>query len=198
MKMRRINFNKAEFESAAGLVKQLPESSVPEIIFSGRSNVGKSSLINALLNRKSLARTGSKAGKTTTINIYSLTQLRFIDLPGYGYAKVPMSEKNRWSKLVRGYFSADRNVALVVQLIDIRHGPSKDDMNMINYFCDCSYPFILALTKSDKLKKSKREEALIKLDSAITEFQNVHKIVFSAVTKEGVMELRDIIESVVS
>ena len=110
-----MNFQNAAFESASGRVEQLPPSSVPEIVFSGRSNVGKSSLINKLLNRKSLARVSAKPGKTGTVNFYRLPECRLVDLPGYGYAKVSASEKLRWAELVEGYLNAGRNIRLVVQ-----------------------------------------------------------------------------------
>ena len=148
-----MNFNKAEFEFAVGAASQLKPSEMPEVIFSGRSNVGKSSLINKLVNRKALARVSATPGKTATINFFRVDEFHLVDLPGYGYAKVSKSEKDRWAKLMEGYFNQDRRFALVVQIVDMRHAPSKDDMNMIDYLYQRELPFIIVLTKKDKLKK---------------------------------------------
>src|SRR5699024_8784442 len=115
------------FELAAGRKDQLPKADVPEIVFSGKSNVGKSSLINKLVNRKALARVSATPGKTATINFYRLPDCRLVDLPGYGYAKVSKGERDRWASLVEGYFAQKRNVALVIQLVDMRHKPTADD-----------------------------------------------------------------------
>ena len=128
-----MNFNIVEFEASYGKSKQIPESDMPEIVFSGKSNVGKSSLINKILYRKSIARVSATPGKTTTINFFRLTDVRFADLPGYGYAKVSKSEKDRWAELVEGYFAQHRDIALIVQICDIRHSPTKDDMAMIEF-----------------------------------------------------------------
>ena len=116
-----INFQNVKFEFAAGNYEQLPADNLPEIVFSGRSNVGKSSLINKLVNRKSIARVSAKPGKTVTINFYNLGDVRFVDMPGYGYAKVSFSEKKRWANLVEGYFNSKRNIKLVIQIVDILH-----------------------------------------------------------------------------
>ncbi|MBQ3970276.1 MAG: ribosome biogenesis GTP-binding protein YsxC [Clostridia bacterium] len=128
-----MNFNKAEFEFAAGNASQLPESVIPEVVFSGRSNVGKSSLINKLVNRKALARVSATPGKTATINFFRVDKFHLVDLPGYGYAKVSKTEKQRWADLMEGYFTGERYYTLVVQIVDMRHSPSADDMNMIEY-----------------------------------------------------------------
>lgn len=190
-----MKFNDAVFESAAGTSKQLPESDMPEIVFSGRSNVGKSSLINKIINRKSLARVSAQPGKTVTINFYKLDKARLVDFPGYGYAKVSQSEKKRWGELVEGYFSAvfsgKRNLSLVVQLVDMRHPPSRDDVNMIHYLNDNNIPFIIVMTKSDKLNKSQREERLRLIDEELDFLQgHIHIIPFSAVKGEGVEDIR--------
>lgn len=124
-----MNFQNAEFEMAAGTAGQLPKATLPEIAFSGRSNVGKSSLLNRLVNRKALARTSATPGKTATINFYRLAACRFVDLPGYGYARVSKSEKNRWAELVNGYFTQERWLNLVLQLVDMRHKPTADDLD---------------------------------------------------------------------
>ena len=119
-----MNYNLAYFEKAFGTAEQLTQSDLPEICFSGRSNVGKSSLINKITGRKSLARVSGEPGKTVTINFYNVKECRLVDLPGYGYAKVPFAEKTRWSSLMEGYFNSGRNIKIVFQLIDMRHPPT--------------------------------------------------------------------------
>ena len=126
-----MNFNKAEFVRSYGEYSQLPPSDRLELAFAGRSNVGKSSLINKIFNRKNLARVSAVPGKTATINYYSLENIYLVDLPGYGYAKVAKSDKVRWSGLIEGYLHDDRNLGLIFQLIDMRHPPTADDMQMI-------------------------------------------------------------------
>lgn len=153
-----MNFQNADFEFAAGKAGQLPESTLPEIVFSGKSNVGKSTLINKLLNRKQLARVSSSPGKTATINSYLLEACRFIDLPGYGYAKVSKTEKLRFAGLVEGYFSAGRNVKLIIQILDARHKPTADDIDMLNFLQDTTYDFIVVCTKCDKLNKTETQK----------------------------------------
>ena len=155
-----MNYNLAKFERAYGIFEQLPESKESEIVFSGRSNVGKSSLLNKLFNRKSLARVSSVPGKTITINFYDVDGVKFVDLPGYGYAKLSKSEKERFAGLMEGYFNSDRNIKLVVQLVDMRHKPSADDYAMISFLQEMQIPFIVACTKSDKLNKAETEERL--------------------------------------
>lgn len=149
-----MNYNNCEFLASYGLSRQLPESDRPEIVFSGRSNVGKSSLINKLCNRKNLARVSSTPGKTATINFYKADTAYFVDLPGYGYAKVSNADRARWDELINSYFEADRAVCLLIQLLDCRHAPSADDMQMLEYLHYHKIPFVAALTKADKLKKS--------------------------------------------
>ncbi len=149
-----MNFQTVTFELSAGKKEQLPKSDLPEIVFSGRSNVGKSSLINRLVNRKALARVSATPGKTATINLYRLPDCRFVDLPGYGYAKVSKKEKDRWGDLVEGYFDQKRAIGLVIQLVDMRHPPSADDRNMIDFLSEWQVPFIVVCTKSDKLNKT--------------------------------------------
>ena len=159
-----MDTTKAEFKASYGLSSQLPERDRAEIVFSGRSNVGKSSLINKLCNRKSLARVSSTPGKTATINFYAVDDCYFVDLPGYGYAKVSKAEKGRWSELIEGYYNQDRDFALVVSLIDIRHEPSALDRNMVQFLMDAELPFAIALTKADKLSKQQqmKQRAAIK------------------------------------
>ena len=191
-----MRFDNGMFEMAAGRSDQLPAGSLPEIVFSGKSNVGKSSLINKLLNRKNLARVSATPGKTATINFYRLDQARLVDLPGYGYAKVSLAEKKRWAELVEGYFQQDRNLALVVQLVDMRHPPTKDDMHMIEFLCDGGFPFLVALTKSDKLNKTERGQRLAALEETFADYEGLRLIPFSSVTGEGIEELREILSSV--
>lgn len=186
----------AVFETSAALASQLLPSDLPEIAFSGRSNVGKSSMINKLLNRKGLARTSATPGKTATINFYKLDVCRLVDLPGYGYAKVSGTEKRRWSNLIEGYFEADRDLRLVVQLVDMRHPPSKDDRTMIDYLTQMEIPFLIALTKSDKLNKTQRAQRLQALEEEFSGLEGLQMIPFSSENGEGVEELREIIESV--
>lgn len=189
-----MKIESVQFEMSAGNSSQLPFADLPEIVFSGKSNVGKSSLINKLLNRKSLARVSSQPGKTATINFYKLDSCRLVDLPGYGYAKVSKAEKLRWAELVNGYFAANRPIALVVQLLDIRHEPTADDEQMLNYLLDSQCPFLVAATKSDKLKITKKKECLKALQEMFTQ-TNVELISFSAQNGEGVIPLRDRIDA---
>lgn len=150
-----MRYDKAEFKAAYGTFGQLPESNLPEIAFAGRSNVGKSSLLNKLFGRKNLARVSSVPGKTITINFYQVDEYNFVDLPGYGYAKVAKTEKDRWAEMMEGYFNSDRNIKLVVQLVDMRHPPTKDDIMMMEFLQATGYEFIVVMTKADKLKKKK-------------------------------------------
>lgn len=192
-----MNLHTAEFEAAAGISAQLPVPSLPEVAFSGRSNVGKSSLINRILNRKALARTSATPGKTATINFYRLDTMRMVDLPGYGYAKVSDSERHRWSELIEGYFDDERDLRLVLQLWDIRHDPSKDDYQMLEYMLEREIPFIIVLTKADKLNKSERTKRLASFDTILSDLEGVTVIPFSATSGEGAEEIRSIIDQVV-
>lgn len=192
-----MNFNRAEFYASYGKFSQIPASEKPEIAFSGRSNVGKSSLINKIFGRKSLARVSSVPGKTATINFYSVDGSFIADLPGYGYAKVSKGEKLRWSELIEGYLTSERDIALVVQLIDMRHPPSKDDLHMIDFLIDREQPFIIVFTKADKLSKREREERRKGFADEIPYFDQIKSIEFSAVTGEGAEEIRAVLEEAV-
>ncbi len=150
-----MRYDKAEFKAAYGTFGQLPDSDLPEIAFAGRSNVGKSSLLNKLFQRKNLARVSSVPGKTITINFYQVDEYNFVDLPGYGYAKVAKTEKDRWAEMMEGYFNSDRNIKLVIQLVDMRHPPTNDDIMMMEFLQATGYEFIVVMTKADKLKKKK-------------------------------------------
>lgn len=185
-----MRFDNARFEMACGTFAQLPACTAPEIAFSGRSNVGKSSLLNKLLNRKSLARVSAKPGKTITINFYALDGVRLTDLPGYGYAKVAQSEKKRWAEMMEGYFGSGRDIRLVIQLIDLRHPPSADDLSMLDYLAQMQYPFVIALTKCDKLNKTERAARMEALKGELAAYPEIRKIPFSAVTGEGAEDIR--------
>lgn len=191
-----MNFNKAEFFASYGTFSQIPPCENIEIAFAGRSNVGKSTLINKIFNRKSLARVSSVPGKTATINFYKIDPITIVDLPGYGYAKVAKSEKHRWAELIEGYLGAGRNLQLIFLLIDMRHAPSKDDLQMISYLIECSLPFVIVLTKADKLKKTQREQRMACFEQEIPYFNEIHIIPFSAMTREGVEEIQSIIEEI--
>lgn len=191
-----MNLQDAAFEAAYGTFAQLPTSDLPEIAFSGRSNVGKSSLLNRLFNRKSLARVSSVPGKTVTINFYSVGDVRFVDLPGYGYAKVPKAEKIRWAEMMEGYFNSDRNIKLVVQLVDMRHPPTKDDLQMLSFLRENKIPYVVALTKSDKLNKTEYAQRLKSVQTELDFIRTECVIPFSAVTGEGGEALLDAIRSV--
>ncbi len=192
----KLNYNKAEYVASYGKYSQIPPSERIEIAFAGHSNVGKSTLINKLFNRKNLARVSSVPGKTATINFYGLENIYFVDLPGYGYAKVAKSEKERWSGLIDGYLSSERDIRLVFMLIDMRHEPTKDDLKMIDYLIDTEMPFVLVLTKADKLKKMERQKRMEAFRTEIPCFDDMHVIPFSSMTFEGVEELREIVEEI--
>lgn len=191
-----IHFNKAEFVTSYGLLSQIPPSEQLEIAFAGRSNVGKSSMINKLFNRKGLARVSSVPGKTATINFYQADGVFFVDLPGYGYAKVSKSEKQRWSELIEGYFHDGRNLALVVQLIDMRHPPTQLDLHMIDFLIESELPFMIVLTKADKLTKNQQAARLEALQSELPYADQLTLLPFSSETGMGVEELREILEEV--
>ena len=193
-----MKIESAVFETSAGVSGQLIASTLPEIAFSGRSNVGKSSLINKLLNRKSLARTSATPGKTATINFYKLDTMRLIDLPGYGYAKLSNAEKQRFSQTIEHYFDDDRDLRLVLQLIDMRHPPTANDFQMLDYLVQCEIPFVIVLTKADKLNKTEREKRMEALKEELANFEGIQCIPFSAVNGEGVDTLRAILDEVAS
>ena len=182
-----------EFTYSAGLSSQLRPDDRPDVVFSGRSNVGKSSLINKLCNRKSLARVSSKPGKTATINFFDGGSFNLVDLPGYGYAKVSKTEKLRWAELVEGYFAAGRRIALVVQIVDMRHKPTADDMDMIRYLYDSGVSFIVVCTKADKLNKTEYAAQLASLQDVLNEYSGVALYPFSALTGDGAGEIEQAI-----
>ncbi|MBQ2842321.1 MAG: YihA family ribosome biogenesis GTP-binding protein [Clostridia bacterium] len=185
-----MRFDKIEFTAAYGTSKQLPPSKEAEIVFSGRSNVGKSSLINKVFNRKNLARVSSMPGKTITVNFFKGDGVYFVDLPGYGYAKREQSEKKRWAELMEGYFQSGRNIKLVIQLIDMRHAPSADDMTMLNFLRESGIPFIIALTKCDKLNKTETEKRRAELLEELADYSEIKTIEFSSIKGTGVEEIK--------
>lgn len=191
-----MNFNNAQFVTSYGKFSQIPQSEKLEIAFSGRSNVGKSSLINKIFNRKALARVSSMPGKTITINFFSVEDIYIVDLPGYGYAKVSKSEKDRWAELIEGYLHDVRNLALVFQLIDMRHPPSKDDLHMINFLIESEIPFVIALTKADKLTNNQRKQRMEGFRTEIPYFDDITIVEFSAQTGEGVDRIHEIITEI--
>lgn len=191
-----MNYHNVSFLASYGLKAQLPPSKRPEIAFAGRSNVGKSSLINKLLGRKAIARVSSVPGKTATINFFDLDQkLHLVDLPGYGYAKVGHSEKLRWAELIEGYLNDDeRDLALVVLLIDMRHPATKLDLDMVNFLLEKELPFIIVMTKADKLNKTQYNQRLAASADEIPEADQIMMIPFSSETGQGVDELRGVLE----
>lgn len=188
-----IKFETARFEAAYGTADQLPESTTPEVAFAGRSNVGKSSLINKLVRRKALARTSSQPGKTANINFYEADGIRLIDLPGYGYAKVSGSERQRWADLIAGYFGQNRSFNLVVALVDIRHDAQKLDLQMLAFLDEAELPFVVALTKADKLSRSKQDQQAARLSKQLG-VPRSQMIITSAEKGTGIDELRRRIE----
>ena len=188
-------FKKAEFIYAAGLSAQLKESDKPEIVFSGRSNVGKSSLINKLVSRKSLARVSATPGKTATINFFDVDQFTLVDLPGYGYAKVSKSEKMRWAELVEGYFAKDRKICLVVQIVDMRHKMSADDINMIDFLYQNAIPFIVVATKKDKLNVKETNTQLEYFSNELSKYNNVPFYACSSLKGDSIEQIRQYIET---
>ena len=191
-----MNYHNVSFLASYGLSKQLPPSKQMEVAFAGRSNVGKSSLINKLLGRKALARVSAVPGKTATINFYDLDgRIHLVDLPGYGYAKVAKSEKWRWAELIEGYLNDEgRDLALVVLLVDMRHPATRRDVDMVNYLIETEKPFLVVLTKADKLNKTEREKRLAAIADELPCGDELTVLPFSSETGEGVEALRGILE----
>ncbi len=190
-----MRFDKVKYEASYGTAQQLPASEHIEIAFAGRSNVGKSSMLNKILNRKNLARVSSVPGKTVTVNFFDCDGIKLVDLPGYGYAKVNFNEKKRWADLMEGYFTSDRNIRLVVQLTDMRHPVTKDDLDMMRFMQSAGYDFIVVMTKSDKLNKTERTKRMENIHTELAEFGDVKIIPFSASNGEGADEIRKAIEA---
>lgn len=189
-----MRFEKVQYEASYGTSQQLPKSDAVEIAFAGRSNVGKSSMLNKVLNRKNLARVSSVPGKTVTVNFFDCDGVKLVDLPGYGYAKVNFNEKKRWADLMEGYFNSGRNIRLVVQLTDMRHPVTKDDLDMMRFMQSAGFEFIVVMTKSDKLNKTERTKRLEAIKEELAEFGDIEAIPFSAQNGEGADKIREAIE----
>ena len=194
----KLNIQNSNLEITAGTTKQFPVFSMPQIAFSGRSNVGKSSLMNKIFNRKSLVRVSSVPGKTITVNFFRVEDVRFVDLPGYGYAKLPDKEKIRFADLMENYFNSLRDIRLVVQLVDMRHKPSNDDIGMISFLKENGFNFVIAMTKADKLNKTEFAKQTESISNLLTEMGvDVPVIPFSAMNGMGVDEIKKVIEGVI-
>ena len=191
-----MNYHHVSFLASYGLSRQLPPSQRMEVAFAGRSNVGKSSLINKLLGRKALARVSAVPGKTATVNFYDLDKtIHLVDLPGYGYAKVAKSEKGRWAELIEGYLNdGERDLALVVLLVDMRHPATRLDVDMANYLIETEKPFLVVLTKADKLNKTERAQRLAAISDELPCGDELTVLPFSSETGEGVEILRGILD----
>lgn len=186
----------AELETVCGITSRLPENDKMEIAFAGKSNVGKSSLINGLLNRKALARTSSSPGKTQTINYYNVNQeLYFVDLPGYGYAKVSLEVKEKWGKMIERYLHTSRQLKAVFLLIDIRHEPSANDKTMYDWIVHNGYEPVIIATKLDKIKRSQVQKHLKMIRTGLQVLPNTVILPFSALNKQGRDEIWEYIES---
>jgi GTP-binding protein len=186
-----------ELETVCGVTSVLPENELPEIAFAGKSNVGKSSLINGLVNRKALARTSSQPGKTQTINFYNVNrELYFVDLPGYGYAKVSEKEKQNWGKMIERYLHNSQCLKAVFLLVDIRHEPSANDVNMYQWILANGYEPIIIATKLDKIKRSQIQKNIKILKTGLNVVPNTKILPFSAQTKQGRDEILDLIDEI--
>ena len=188
---------KAELETVCGITSILPENQMPEVAFAGKSNVGKSSLINGLLNRKSLARTSQEPGKTQTINFYNVNkELYFVDLPGYGFAKVSKETQEKWGKMIERYLQTSKQLKAVMLLIDIRHEPSANDKNMYDWIVYNGYQPIIIATKLDKINRSQLQKHIKMIKTALHVLPDTTVIPFSAKTKQGRDEILELISSV--
>ena len=193
-----MKFEPASFVKSAGARSGFIRDARPCVVFSGKSNVGKSSVINCLLNRKNLARVGSAPGKTTNINYYLVAdKVWFVDLPGYGYAKVPMAERERWGKLMEDFFSEPERITMGVQIVDGRHKPTELDCMMNDLFVSCGCPRVVVANKVDKLKKSELDPNLALIRDTLALPEGVPLMYFSAEKKTGRDELRALLSSVV-
>ena len=178
-----------------GITSKLPENTLPEIAFAGKSNVGKSSLINALMNRKNYARTSQSPGKTQTINYYNINQeLFFVDLPGYGYARANEEVKAKWGKLIEDYLHQSKQIKLVMLLIDIRHKPSENDCLMYRWICDHGYKPVIIATKSDKINRSQLNKQLQMIANELQVLPETIIIPFSALNKQGREDIYELLD----
>ncbi len=193
MKIKSVNL-----ETICGVTSKLPENTLPEIAFAGKSNVGKSSLINALMNRKSYARTSSQPGKTQTINFYNINEeLYFVDLPGYGYAKVSAEIKAKWGKMIERYLHKSSQLRLVFLLIDIRHEPSENDCIMYNWIVENGFHPVIVATKLDKINRSQIAKHMKVIKTKLEVIPGTPMIPFSAVSKQGRDEIWNLIEELI-
>ena len=184
-------------ETVCGITSVLPKNQKPEVAFAGKSNVGKSSLINSLVNRKALARTSSQPGKTQTINFYNVNETMYlVDLPGYGYAKVPQSEKEKWGKLIERYLHGSQQLRAVFLLIDIRHEPGANDKIMYEWICHNGYEPIIIATKLDKIKRSQLQKQIKLIRETLEVEKDTIVIPFSAETKQGREEIWNLIDEI--
>ena len=194
-----LNFNKAAFVRSAGEPKDFLRDGLPQIAFAGRSNVGKSSVINRLLNRKNFARVGAAPGKTIHINYFKIDGAFYlVDLPGYGYAKVSNADRERWDDLINSYFEAPRHHTLLVQLIDSRHAPSADDLQMLKYLHYHQIPFVVALTKADKLKKSQLAKTQEDFEKVCLPYGCQKVVLTSGENGYGIPELQAVLNEAVA
>ncbi|MCP1108699.1 ribosome biogenesis GTP-binding protein YihA/YsxC [Ohessyouella blattaphilus] len=190
-----MKIKNVELETVCGITSVLPDNELPEIAFAGKSNVGKSSLINALMNRKALARTSQKPGKTQTINFYNINQeLYLVDLPGYGYAKVAEAEKRKWGQLIERYLHGSKQLKALFLLIDIRHEPGTNDKVMYNFIVEMGYKPIIIATKLDKLKRSQVAKHLKQIKVGLDLLPETILIPFSATSKQGREEIWDFVD----
>lgn len=186
---------KLSLETVCGITSTLPDNAFPEIAFAGKSNVGKSSLINALMNRKSFARISATPGKTQTINFYNINdEMYLVDLPGYGYAKVSEKEKAQWGKLIEKYLHGSKQLKAVFLLIDIRHDPSANDRMMYNWIVEQGFQPIIIATKLDKIKRSQIQKQVKAVKQGLDLLPGTVVIPFSSVTKQGRDEIWDLVE----
>lgn len=189
----------AELETVCGITSKLPVNTMPEVAFAGKSNVGKSSLINALMCRKSLARTSSQPGKTQTINYYNVNkEIYFVDLPGYGYAKVSKTEKEKWGKMIEKYLNTSAQLRKVYLLVDIRHEPNANDKQMYDWIVNSGYEPVIIATKLDKINRSQKDKHIKMLREGLKLRKGTLIIPFSAETKQGRDEIYADIEAVIS
>ena len=189
---------KVSLETVCGITSKLPDSPYPEVAFAGKSNVGKSSLINALMNRKSLARTSAQPGKTQTINYYNINDaVYFVDLPGYGYAKASEEVKAKWGKMIEDYLHKSKQLKAVFLLIDIRHAPSENDRIMYDWIVNQGYHPIIIATKLDKINRSQIQKQVKLIKTTLKVEPDTVLIPFSAETKQGREEIYEIIDGII-
>lgn len=192
-----MDFRTIGFECSCGFVRQFPPSVLPEVVFAGRSNVGKSSLINRVADQKKLARISGTPGKTATINFFRGDSARLVDLPGYGYAKVGAAERKRWAGLVGAFFRSGRDIRLVLALLDVRHPPTREDRAMFDFLIDGELPFVAVLTKTDKLSGPQLERRLREFREEVPCGDQVMFLPVSAVRNRGIGELRSVLSDVI-